>query len=305
MALDMQGKTVFLTGAARGIGAGSARLLAKRGANLALVGLEPELLNEVAADCGPNAIAIECDVTDTASLEKAVASTVERFGGIDAVVANAGIAPLGMVHSMDPAAFELTIEINLLGVWRTVRAALPEIIASKGYVLIVSSAAAGMHMPLMSAYAASKAGVEAFADSLRFEMLPFGVDVGCAYYNWIATDMVKSADAHTVGGYMRSKLPYPMGKTYPESDATSAMVKGIVGRKKYVMAPGWLHVALPSRYLLGKLPKFVMRPMVAKANEMLEAEFKAHGVEATSAPVGASGAAAMASKKSRATPVKK
>ncbi len=185
------------------------------------------------------------------------------------------------------------------------RAALPEIMARKGYVLIVSSAAAGMHMPLMSAYTASKAGVEAFADSLRFEMLPFGVDVGCAYYNWIATDMVKSADAHTVGGYMRSKLPYPMGKTYPETDATSAMVKGIVGRKKYVMAPGWLHVALPSRWLLAKLPKVVMRPMVAKANAMLEEEFKTRGVEATSAPVGVAGAAAVASKQSRAVGAKK
>jgi NAD(P)-dependent dehydrogenase (short-subunit alcohol dehydrogenase family) len=299
MAGSMQGKTVFLTGAARGIGAGAAKSLAAQGANLALVGLEPELINAVAAECGPNAIAIDTDVTDVAALEKAVATAVERFGGIDVVIANAGIAPMGMVHSMDPAAFELTVEINLLGVWRTVRAALPEIMASKGYILVVASAAAALHTPLMSAYSASKAGVEAFADVLRAEMLPHGVDVGCAYYSWISTDMVKGADEHSVGGFVRKKLPWPMGKTYPVQDAIQAMVDGVNGRKSHVMAPGWLHQALALRWFLAKLPKSVVRPIVKQANDMLDAEIAAKGTEAVSKPMGDAGTAAMASKRSR------
>src|SRR5918999_2578772 len=123
---SVKGKTVFITGAARGIGAESARRLAARGANVVLAGLEPEELERVAAQCGTGAACFECDVTDWDALERAVQGAVERFGGIDVVIANAGIAPAGMTRSMDRGAFERTLEINLLGVWRTVRACLPQ-----------------------------------------------------------------------------------------------------------------------------------------------------------------------------------
>ena len=83
-----RGKTVLITGAARGLGAETARRVAARGANVALVGLEPEELERVAAQCGANAAWFECDVTDTEALEAAVNGTVERFGGIDVVMAN-------------------------------------------------------------------------------------------------------------------------------------------------------------------------------------------------------------------------
>lgn len=292
MAGTVAGKTVFITGAARGIGAESALRFAGLGANVALVGLEPEELRSVAERCGPNAIAIETDVTDVAALEKAVASTLERFGSIDAVVANAGIGPLGMVHSIDPRAFELTIEINLLGVWRTVRAALPAVMASKGYILVVSSSAAAMHLPGMAAYSASKAGVEAFADSLSFEMMAHGVTVGCAYFNWIATDMVKGADDTTLGGYMRSQLPGFLGKSYPVSDAVDALVDGVVNRRRFVMAPKWLRWMLPLRWWSTRALKPAMRPIVKKADKIATEEIERLGVEAASRPVGPGGAAA-------------
>jgi NAD(P)-dependent dehydrogenase (short-subunit alcohol dehydrogenase family) len=164
---SVRGKTVFITGAARGLGAETARRVAARGANVALVGLEPEELERVAAQCGRNAAWFECDVTDREALAAAVEGTVERFGGIDVCMANAGIAPIGPVRSTDPDAFERTIEVNLLGVWRTVRACLPQVIERRGYVLVIASIAAALHAPGMAAYAASKAGAEAFADSLR------------------------------------------------------------------------------------------------------------------------------------------
>ena len=85
-----RGKTVLITGAARGLGAETARRVAARGANVALVGLEPEELERVAAQCGANAAWFECDVTDNEALERAIQGTVERFGGIDVVMANAG-----------------------------------------------------------------------------------------------------------------------------------------------------------------------------------------------------------------------
>ena len=115
-------------------------------------------------------------------------------------MANAGIAPAGMVRSVDPAAFERTVEINLLGVWRTVRACLPHVIERKGYVLVTASLAAAIHGPGMAAYSAAKAGAEAFADSLRIEVKHLGVDVGVAYFGFIDTDMVRAADAHPALG---------------------------------------------------------------------------------------------------------
>jgi len=142
MTWDLRGKTVFITGAARGIGAETARRAAAAGANVALVGLEPEELQRVAAQCGSNAAAFECDVTDWDALERAVQGTVDRFGGIDVVMANAGISPAGMTRSIDQRAFERTVEINLFGVWRTVRTCLPHVIERKGYVLVTASLAA-------------------------------------------------------------------------------------------------------------------------------------------------------------------
>ena len=156
--MDVRGKTVFITGAARGIGAETSRRLAAQGANVALAGLEPEELDRVTRQCGANAAWFQCDVTDRDGLQDAVDGAVERFGGIDVVVANAGIAPVGMTRSMDPSAFERTIETNLLGVWRTVRACLPHVIERRGYVLVIASLAAAMHGPGMAAYSASKAG---------------------------------------------------------------------------------------------------------------------------------------------------
>ena len=120
-------------------------------------------------------------------------------------MANAGIAPGGMVRSTDPAAFERTIEINLLGVWRTVRACLPHVIERQGYVLVIASLAAAVHGPGMAAYSASKAGAEAFADSLRAEVKHLGVDVGVGYFSFIDTDMVRG------GGRASRDRPLPRG----------------------------------------------------------------------------------------------
>jgi NAD(P)-dependent dehydrogenase (short-subunit alcohol dehydrogenase family) len=176
---DLRGRTVLISGPARGIGAETARQLARKGARLALVGLEPELLQGRVQELGPDRTAcFEADVRDFVALQAAVRGAVERFGGIDVVVANAGIAPVGTVAEIDPADFERTLQVNLLGVWRTVRAALPHVIERRGYVLSVASLAAMVHLPLMAPYATAKAGVHAFSDALRMEMKPLGVDVG-------------------------------------------------------------------------------------------------------------------------------
>lgn len=235
---DVRDRTVLITGAARGIGAETARRLAARGANLALVGLEPELLERLAGELGHGAAFWEADVRDAAALGRAVDAAVERFGGIDVVMANAGIAPAAAtVAGADPEAFERVIDVNLLGVWRTVRATLPHVRARRGYVLCIASIAAAVHVPLLAPYNMAKAGVEALADSLRPELAGDGVDVGCAYFGLIDTDMVRGAFAESSTQRLRAQVPGALTRPLPVAAAAYGLERGIERRARRIVVP--------------------------------------------------------------------
>jgi NAD(P)-dependent dehydrogenase (short-subunit alcohol dehydrogenase family) len=289
---SLAGRTVLVTGAARGIGAEAAQRLAARGASVSLVGLEPDELERMAARCGSDAAWFECDVTDVDALERAVDATVERFGGIDVAIANAGISPIGTVRSIDPAAFERTLEINLLGLWRTVRACLPHLIERKGYVLGIASLAAALHAPGMAPYAASKAGAEAFLNSLRTEVAHLGVDVGVGYFSFIDTDLVRGARSHPAVGELAEQDRGPLGKTYPLSAVGDAVVDGVERRRRWVVVPGWARALLIGRTVLTPLLDEVGRRRVPEADELFERDVRERGAAAASAPVGAGGEAA-------------
>lgn len=295
----LSGQVVLITGAARGIGAGAAQALAARGCKLALVGLEPEELARVAAACGQEAIWFEADVTDADAVAAAVAGTVERFGGIDVVIANAGIATGGPVRSIDVDAWERVLEVNLLGSWRTIRAALPHVIARRGYVLQISSMAAVVHPPFMSAYCASKAGVEALADSLRVEVAHHGVDVGVAYFSWIDTDMVRGADAREQFGGMRRRLSGPLGKTSSLATCVDAIVAGIERRRRWITVPRWARAALLLRGPLSLLVDRAAGREVPRVEAAMEEAIARDGAAAVTAPVGAGGAADTAARARR------
>lgn len=273
------GRTVLITGAARGLGAEAARHLHARGARVALVGLEPALLKQRAAELGGrDAAAFEADVTDAAALDAAVAGTVERFGGIDVVIANAGVAPVGTVSTMDPAAFEATIAVNLLGVWRTVRAALPHVVQRRGYVLPVASLAAAVHAPMMAAYCASKAGTEAFADALRLELAHTGTAVGCAYFSFIDTDMVRDALSHPASQRAQAGTRGPFGSVTPLPEAGRVIADGVERRARKVYAPRWVGAMLALRGVLGPvLERDARRPEMVEAIRMAEADPRGPG----------------------------
>jgi len=241
---------VMVTGAARGIGAESAKQLYARGHELALVGLEPAELEARAAELGPRAAAFECDVTDREALDRVVAQIMERFGGIDVVIANAGVATVGTVAALDPEEFERVVEVNLLGVYRTVKAALPHVVERRGYVLVVASLAAAVHAGMMANYAMAKAGAEAFANSLRQELAPQGVAVGCAYFGFIDTDMVRDAYDHPASQRARRDAPQWAARPIPVSEAGAAIVRGVEGRRARVWAPRWVGAALALRGIL-------------------------------------------------------
>ncbi|MEU4094522.1 SDR family oxidoreductase [Streptomyces sp. NPDC026673] len=240
MSRSLNGQVVVVTGAARGVGALLARKLAARGARLAIVGLEPDELKRVAAEIGPDTGHWTADVTDREAMARVAGEVVERYGRVDVVVANAGVATGGPFLDVDPADFERVIQVNLLGSVVTARAFLPALIASRGYLLQIASLAAITPAPLMTAYCASKAGVESFAHCLRAEVGFKGVKVGVGYLSWTDTDMVRGADEDDVMREARSRLPWPANRTYPLEPAVERITDGIARRSPHVYAQRWL-----------------------------------------------------------------
>ncbi len=194
-AYDLNGKVALITGAARGIGFETARQLHLRGASVAVLDLDPGQAREAAERIGPRAIALAADVSDSGAMKAAVAETVERFGGLDIAMANAGIAPptTTTTRMVSGEEWERVIEINLLGVWHTARAALPQIVERRGQIVLVSSAYAFINGMLNSSYAVAKSGVESLGRALRTELSPLGASATVAYFGWVDTKMVQDA----------------------------------------------------------------------------------------------------------------
>lgn len=265
----LAGRRVLITGAARGIGAATAKRLHARGARLALAGIEPELLSQVAAECG-GALAIECDVRDREQVEAAVQAAVDHLGGLDVVIANAGVAAQLPILGGDPAVFERTLEVNLLGVYYTLRAAAPHIAHEGGYALAISSLAAAVHPPLLAAYSAAKAGVEALGDALRIELASSGARVGVAYFAELDTEMTsrgfgtEAAKRLNVGGSFRRVTPLKVG--------IDAIERGVTKRSRRVVAPGWVAGVLPIRMLAQRLVDQVARFGLDRALEIAREE---------------------------------
>lgn len=251
---DLSGRTAFITGAARGIGAATAERLHARGANVALVGLEPERLDGLAERLGGGrALALEVDVTDFEGLEQAVESTVSRFGGIDIAIANAGLAFSGTLASAPVEQVERTLAVNLLGVWRTDRSVIGQILERRGYLLNVASLSAVAHAPLMGPYTASKAGVEALTDALRMEVAPHGASVGCAYFGFIDTDLVRASYAQPAARLMNEAVPGFLKNPLPLSTAVDAIERGIARRSPRVWTPRWVGAAIALRGVIQPL----------------------------------------------------
>jgi NAD(P)-dependent dehydrogenase (short-subunit alcohol dehydrogenase family) len=277
---DVNGRTVLITGAARGIGAESARRLHAKGANVALVGLEPERLEALAAQLGDRAAAFEADVTDFDALQRAVSATVERFGAIDVGIANAGIAFTGPLASAPIEQVERTLAVNFLGVWRTDRALIGQIVERKGYLLNIASLTAVSHVPMVGPYTAAKSGVEALTDALRMETAPSGARVGCAYFGFIDTDLVRAGFAQPSAQAMTGRLPSFMRNPAPLSKAIDAIENGIQRRADRLWAPRWVGAMLPLRGLLQPLTERQMLRDEARLVKGLRAAESSHEAEA-------------------------
>ncbi|MGI5398374.1 SDR family oxidoreductase [Streptomyces sp. CA-135486] len=238
--VSLEGQVAVVTGAARGVGELLARKLSARGAKVALVGLEPDELKRVSGRLHAESDWWHADVTDHEAMTQVAQEVKERFGKVDIVVANAGVASGGPFLDSDPVAWRRVIEVNLIGSAVTGRAFLPVLGESRGYFLQIASLAAITPAPMMTAYCASKSGAEAFAHSLRAEVGYRGVRVGVGYLSWTDTDMVRGADQDEAMRELRQRLPWPTNRTYPLGPAVDRIVAGIERRSPHVYAQWWL-----------------------------------------------------------------
>ena len=252
----LNGKVALVTGAARGIGYETARQMHMRGASVAVLDLDAEQAREAAERIGPRAIGLAGDVTDEGAMCAAVADVVEKFGGLDVAVANAGIAQkdFATARGISGEEWERVFEVDLLGVWRTVRAALPEIVERRGQMVVISSVYAFANGLGNTPYAVAKAGVEPLGRALRVELAPHGASATVAYFGWVDTKLVQDAfDQARRRPRSASSRPDLLLKRITPAEAGAGLVRGIEERAPRVFVPKWWRYVSALRGLVNPL----------------------------------------------------
>jgi len=252
---DLNGKVALVTGAARGIGFETARQMHLRGASVAVLDLNADEAREAAERIGERAIGLSGDVTDQSAMMNAVAEIVEKLGGLDVAVANAGIAQkqFATVRGISGEEWERVFEVDLLGVWRTVRAALPQIVERKGQMIVVSSVYAFANGFGNTPYAVAKAGVESLGRALRVELKPHGASASVAYFGWVDTKLVQDAFAQESAGRVEKLSPKWLMKRISPAEAGAGLVRGIEEQAPRIFVPKWWRYVSAFRGLINPL----------------------------------------------------
>lgn len=284
---DLNGKVALVTGAARGIGFETARQLHLRGASVAVLDLDADQAGDAAERIGERTMGLAADVTDHGAMQASVAAVVERFGGLDVAMANAGIAQkeVATVRAISTEDWERVFEVDLLGVWRTVRAALPQVVERQGQIVVVGSVYSFANGVFNSPYAVAKAGVEALGRSLRAELTPLGASASVAYFGWVDTDLVKDGFDRPHSERILANSPDWLLKRIQPDEAGAAVVRGIEERAPRIFAPKWWRYVSAFRGLINPLldRRFDNDREMIETVRAIEAEADAQGAAAVAA----------------------
>lgn len=243
------GKTALVTGASSGIGRATALELAREGANVAVAARRLELLEKLARDIeglGRKALPIRCDVTKEAEVRSAVAAAVTAFGAIDVAVANAGFGVVGRVDALTSDDYRRQFDTNVFGVLHTVKAAIPELVKSRGRLALIGSVSGYVTVPATSAYSMSKHAVRSLADALFHELRPQGVAVTLVSPGFIESEFrrVDNQGKHHAG----TRDQFPAWIVMPAEKAAAKIVRAIARRRREIIITGH-----------GKLAAFLQR----------------------------------------------
>jgi short-subunit dehydrogenase len=248
----LAGRVVILTGASSGIGAATAVACARRGMRLALAARREDLLRHVASQveaAGAEALVCPTDVRRPDEIESLVEQTLARFERVDVLLANAGVGYSEPMTRVSDEQMVATIEVNLLGVLRCVRAVLPSMMAQQGgHIVTVSSVAAGLASPRGAVYAATKAGVHRFCEGLRREVRRHGIHVTDVLPGVIDTPMTER-----LTGVPKA----------PVAQAARAILAVMERPRPQVITPGWYRLPLA----LNRLAPWLMDAILARRTE--------------------------------------
>ena len=245
---------IVITGGAGGLGSATAAECSARGAVVVLLDVDADALERAArgvpGDCDTHVL----DVTDADACQRVVDRILVERGKIDVVWANAGVSLYGPVDLLPGGAWKRIIDVNLIGAHNIVRAALPAVISSQGYVAFTCSWASFAHQPGHSGYAAAKAGLEAFANSLRLELAGTGVGVGSFHPGWIDTAMVTGKMTQPAFAALLDALPGPFGTVTSVDRIVPHFVRALERRSSRMIYPRAGRVLLALRAVLTTAP---------------------------------------------------
>lgn len=203
MAHSLSGKTVIITGASSGIGAAAARALVALGSNVVLAARSSEKLAALASDLGPAAFAVPSDVTRSADVQALIAKTLECFGRIDVLFANAGIYIPGQFVEGDADDYANLMNVNIDGVLRCAHAVLPHMIAQRsGDILVTSSISGHIDIHWEPVYSASKHAIQGFVHTLRRQVAAHNIRVGSIAPGMVANELWNINTPEEVDGYV-------------------------------------------------------------------------------------------------------
>ncbi len=246
MGMRFKDKVVFITGASAGIGRATAVAMAEEGAHLALAARRKDRLETLKAELeagGARVLPLACDVTQRDALDAAVAATVEAFGRIDVVIANAGFGVSGAATKLDTPDYRRQFETNVFGALDTLYATLPHLETSKGNICFLGSVMGRMGLPASAPYNASKFAICGLAESLYYDLREKGIAVSVINPGWVASEF-RSVNNQGVRATEQHKEPIPQWLVYPTEKAARDIVQCIYKRRFEAVITGHGKLAL-------------------------------------------------------------